>query len=76
MHQVCNETNKKVAGFSDDAMRTLQRHRWPGNVRELQNVIERAVLLGKGGLIGMDDLPGSLANVGGVTRSSPWPDAP
>ena len=25
----------------------LQRHAWPGNVRELQNVVERAVLLGK-----------------------------
>ena len=28
-------------------MTALQRYRWPGNVRELQNVIERAVLLGK-----------------------------
>ena len=28
-------------------MAALQRYRWPGNVRELQNVIERAVLLGK-----------------------------
>ena len=25
----------------------MQRYRWPGNVRELQNVVERAVLLGK-----------------------------
>jgi transcriptional regulator with PAS, ATPase and Fis domain len=38
----------------------LQRYRWPGNVRELQNVIERAVLLGKGDTIGLENLPGSL----------------
>ncbi|MFW6401427.1 MAG: molecular chaperone TorD family protein [Desulfohalobiaceae bacterium] len=29
---------------------------WPGNVRELENVIEQAVVLGKGGRIGLEDL--------------------
>ena len=28
-------------------MVALERYHWPGNVRELQNVVERAVLLGK-----------------------------
>ena len=28
--------------------------------RELQNIVERAVLLGKGDAIGMEDLPGQL----------------
>ncbi len=45
---VCEDAGKQVRGFTDDAMSALQRYRWPGNVRELQNVIERAVLLGKG----------------------------
>ena len=49
---------RHVRGFTDEAMAALQRYRWPGNVRELQNVIERAVLLGKGEMIGLDDLPG------------------
>ena len=43
-----------------------RRYRWPGNVRELQNVIERAVLLGKGGTIGLEDLPAGLAAAGAV----------
>jgi len=30
-------------GFSDSAMRDMERYRWPGNVRELRNVVERAV---------------------------------
>jgi len=58
--QVCTESGKNVSGFTDDAMAALQRFRWPGNVREMQNVIERAVLLGKNSIIGLDDLPSGL----------------
>src|SRR2546428_11095736 len=32
----------------------LQSYDWPGNVRELQNVIERAVILAKGGKLQFD----------------------
>ena len=66
LRQVCQDSGKTVRGFTDDAMATLQRYRWPGNVRELQNVIERAVLLGKEGVIGVDDLPSSLMAAGTV----------
>jgi transcriptional regulator of acetoin/glycerol metabolism len=34
----------------------LTQHHWPGNVRELKNVIERAVLLGRGNTIGVEHL--------------------
>jgi len=30
---------------------------WPGNVRQLENVIERAVVLARNAVIGVDDLP-------------------
>ncbi len=63
---VCDDSGKHVRSFTDDAMITLQRYRWPGNVRELQNVIERAVLLGKGDVIGVEDLPANLAAAGPV----------
>jgi hypothetical protein len=33
----------------EKAMEALARYPWPGNIRELQNVIERAVILSKGG---------------------------
>jgi DNA-binding NtrC family response regulator len=55
--RVCEETRKQVRGFANDALAALQRYRWPGNVRELQNIIERAVLLGKGDTVRLEDLP-------------------
>ena len=53
----CERTGRKVVGFQEDALRRLQMVDWPGNVRQLENVIERAVILTKSPLIGMDDLP-------------------
>lgn len=54
------ETGKDSQGFSEEAMAAMQQYRWPGNVRELENVIERAVLLGKGNLVSLDDLPSQM----------------
>jgi DNA-binding NtrC family response regulator len=55
------DAGKKAAGIADDALAAMQRYRWPGNVRELQNVVERAVLLGRGPSIRLEDLPGHIA---------------
>ena len=35
----------------------MMRHDWPGNVRELENVVERAIVLGKTEAILIEDLP-------------------
>jgi len=45
---------------SADALERLRRHSWPGNVRELENAIERALVLGSGLVIEIDDLPEAL----------------
>jgi len=42
---------------SAEALALLQSYHWPGNVRELLNVVERAVLLGAGQHLSVDDLP-------------------
>jgi transcriptional regulator with GAF, ATPase, and Fis domain len=46
--------------FSPEAMSILRRHHWPFNVRELQQVVERAVCLVDGDVVGVEDLPDYL----------------
>jgi DNA-binding NtrC family response regulator len=58
--RVCQDCNRTLRRFDDDALAALQRYTWPGNVRELQNVIERAVLLSKAEVLGIDDLPTNI----------------
>jgi len=70
LEEVCREAGKQVRGFSEDAVAALQRYNWPGNVRELENVIERAVLLGKSDVIQLDDLPRSVAAAGPMLLES------
>jgi DNA-binding NtrC family response regulator len=69
LETVCEDSGKQVDGFTDEAVAALQRHHWPGNVRELQNVVERAVLLGKSDVVGVDDLPVEMVAGAGVSLS-------
>lgn len=43
------QLGQSLQPFTDEDAELLKSYRWPGNVRELQNVIERAVILAKGG---------------------------
>ncbi len=45
-----------TARLSDEAREALLGHSWPGNVRELKNVLERARLLCRDGVIDRSDL--------------------
>lgn len=47
----------QVEGIRSDALDLMIDYPWPGNVRQLENVIERAVILRKSGLIQPRDLP-------------------
>ncbi len=52
------ERNRRpVTGFSDAALQALASHDWPGNVRELQHAVERAVVLCRGEVVEVGDLP-------------------
>ena len=48
---------KDVVGLGSGAAERLMAYNWPGNVRELRNCIERAVALGRGADIQVEDLP-------------------
>jgi DNA-binding NtrC family response regulator len=51
---------KNITGVSEEAMKILLNYSWPGNVRELENVIQRAITLGRPEMILPEDLPDSL----------------
>ncbi|ADB19388.1 two component, sigma54 specific, transcriptional regulator, Fis family [Pirellula staleyi DSM 6068] len=62
LQRTCEESGKRSQGFSDDVITAMQRYNWPGNVRELQNVVERAVLLGRGPKVQVEDLTPAIAS--------------
>jgi two-component system, NtrC family, response regulator HydG len=64
-----DKNKKSVRGYSEAALKALDAYSWPGNVRELENTIERAVVLCRGEMIGIEDLPDTLAQKAGDGRS-------
>jgi len=50
-----------VRDVSAGALDALTRYGWPGNVRELENVIHRAVVLARGPVIQLQDVPLDVA---------------
>ena len=70
LRQVCRDTGKVMDGIDSSAMSVLQQYPWPGNVRELQNIIERAVLLGRNRSIQVNDLPPQMTQGAQVSTTN------
>jgi DNA-binding NtrC family response regulator len=51
------EFNKRFDRLDDEALALMANYHWPGNVRELENVIERAVVIGRGPAVEARHLP-------------------
>jgi formate hydrogenlyase transcriptional activator len=61
--------HKAVPELGPGVIDVLLAYEWPGNVRELQNVIERAVILSRNGIITRDAIAISHAVPAAVTSS-------
>jgi DNA-binding NtrC family response regulator len=64
LEKFSRQMNKKVQGFSPEAMQALKAHDWPGNVRELENAVERAMVVAQGDVIEKSHLPLHAAMTG------------
>ena len=71
IEQYSRARNLPAPVLTAEALEALRRHPWPGNVREFRNVIERAVALSRGGLIGTEHLPSDRARTSFVSASEP-----
>ncbi|MFB3786395.1 MAG: sigma-54-dependent transcriptional regulator [bacterium] len=60
LEQFRSEFSKPHLEITPEAVDLLIHYSWPGNVRELRNCLERAVLLGREGLITVDSLPAEI----------------
>ena len=57
--------NRPLMSVTPEAVKALEGYDWPGNVRELENVIERAVVMDYGDLLGPDHLGLPTGQTGG-----------
>ncbi len=63
------KNEKRIMGFTPEALEILSTYDWPGNVRELRNAIDYAMVLCSTGLIGAEHLPPKIAYPNRLTLS-------
>jgi DNA-binding NtrC family response regulator len=68
------ENEKAVTAVEPEVMERFLSHTWPGNVRELENVVERGVVLARGGKIGLDLLPKELLTATTIPQVAEIPE--
>lgn len=73
--QANESLDRDVEGFDSAAMKRLQQYRWPGNVRELENIVQRAVILGRDPVLTLEDLPPEVLQPAAGSAASASPNA-
>ena len=57
------ENNRKISGFTSEALKFLTEYNWPGNIRELRNTVERLVVMARKDVITVSDIPKEIKNL-------------
>ncbi len=76
LRDAARENARAVRAFDPAALAALLRWTWPGNVRELKNVVERGVVIARGEIITLEDLPERIRETGASSDGSIVPGAP
>jgi len=56
LNKLGERLDRRVKGFTREALTRILSHPWPGNVRELENRLKRAIVLADQGYITVEDL--------------------
>ena len=73
VQRISSLSGKPAPPVRAEAMETMLAHDWPGNVRELINVVEYALVMGRGGEIKRSHLPKELSGAAGSPVRAPAP---
>jgi transcriptional regulator with GAF, ATPase, and Fis domain len=77
IERTCTRLNCPPVRITPEQIKQLQRYAWPGNIRELQNVIERAVILARGGVLQLEHaLPPNVLGAGNAPALQKTSSAP
>jgi two-component system NtrC family response regulator len=68
LRRFAHEQRRGALGFSDAALRAIERHGWPGNVRELMSAVKRAAIMVDGNRISCEDM--GLPEAGALTADA------
>jgi len=60
------KNHREVKALAPEVLEAFRHYGWPGNIRELENVLERGVIICRGGSLTLADLPP------GLKRSPTW----
>ncbi len=80
-HFIARLAGDRDLAIPDELLAELRSRAWPGNVRQLENACERLVILCRGDMLSVDDLPPREPGSGGPPVSGPdvlesWPPLP
>jgi two-component system, NtrC family, response regulator len=64
LNKLCARLKRPPPAIDRAILSAFSLYTWPGNIRELENVVERALVLDRDGVIGLDDVPDRIRTGG------------
>ncbi len=74
MDEFAEFNEKPVEAISDDALAALCSYSWPGNIRELRNCVEQMVVLSRGTVLELENVPRNIRHQQEVLARAATPE--
>src|SRR5437867_11386392 len=66
LNKVAREQQREPKSIASNVVRVLEKHHWPGNVRELESVLRHVMVVSRGDVILLKDLPPEITGEEGA----------